>query len=110
MTDLEITRLCAEAMQLDYYPEHGTVMFRNGTKYNPLHDKAQCFELIERFRINISPSIYVKQLYAVTISAHGSDLVSATFFDTDLASAVCLCVAKMQKAKGARSPASASCR
>jgi len=65
MTDLELTKACAEAMGYQWSaPRHeaqwlnsdnGVGGLRKRWKhYDPLHDKAQCFALIETFDMTIT--------------------------------------------------------
>jgi len=50
MTDLEMTKLCAEAMEYEILPYQAGYIFikrlrRGEQEYKPLHDNAQCFAL-----------------------------------------------------------------
>ena len=60
MTDLEMTKLCAEAMGLELFqvPEYGDVLFIVGDQceygnvpYEPLEDDAQAMALVKRFNL-----------------------------------------------------------
>ena len=99
MTDLEITILCAQAMSLDVYKDNGVVMFRSGYRYIPLHDRAMCFSLIERFDIVIERERNNK-LFGVTLF---SDCATCKTFversSPDLKRAICLCVARMMSTR-----------
>lgn len=69
MTDIELTRLCVKAMgmTLDDSPYNGggqgntgfdmlgraVIDWHNNVTFDPLHDDAQCFALVKRFRIAI---------------------------------------------------------
>ena len=47
MTDLELTKLCAEAMGIEISPvRHGDGDF---SLYDPLHDDAQAMALVKKF-------------------------------------------------------------
>ena len=101
MTDLEITRLCAEAMgiQTVVHPIRGKIMrhwfwiHNIEQTYDPLHDDAQAMALVKKFRLQVDWS--------------AGDLVwvnnrRESYAKADLADfnrAICECVAKMQKAK-----------
>ena len=57
MTDLEITRLCAEAMGLGWQDDRtdGGITAQEGTynyKYDPLHDDAQAMALVKKMRFD----------------------------------------------------------
>lgn len=100
MTDLEMTRLCAESMGFNdvhiaygsmgtAYVKYGGRSVTQGTEFRPLHDDAQAMALVKRFRLRIN-SVYVE-----------SDrwLVSSQWRDgnsTDLNRAIVECIAKMQ--------------
>jgi hypothetical protein len=110
MTDLEMTKLCAEAMGLRLlpaYPEghilrtvrnvdetNGLMVSRDGDRayhfvedgaYDPLTNDAQCFALVKRFRLfNLEPW--------VVAASYGMQL---TDIDADLNRAVCECVATL---------------
>ena len=97
MTDLEITKLCAEAMGLmpvSYYPDEN---------YDPLHDDAQCFALVKKFQVVIEREMRNTREFAVTVfpSRGFGASVSSVRNSTDLNRAICECVAHMQKAKHA---------
>ena len=96
MTDLEITKACAEAMELpvtlrgDAWYEGITTI---GRLYNPLHDDAQAMALVKRFSIAVYTD--VENLRGkwragnrLAVGIHGN-----------LNHAICECVAEMQAAK-----------
>ena len=70
MTDLELTKLCAEAMRLDHKVVGGSVLLRfvNAIndprlagveyleKYDPLHDDAQALQLVRAFGVTVDPA------------------------------------------------------
>ena len=100
MTDLEIIRLCADAMGLDVKDGslasevHGQTYFVlvNGNEYtrqfNPLYDDAQAMALVKRFP---------QETYAVfRLALKGLRFQSDPFA---LNRAICECVAKMQNNK-----------
>lgn len=114
MTDLEITKLCAEAMDMrvgEFLPEYrgGPLRLRtypaNATYtvvYNPLHDDAQAMALVKRLHL----SIFIWD----TLPTAAGDMPAGwwrvdsqggyiTCRHGDLNRAICECVAKMQKAK-----------
>ena len=116
MTDLEITKLCAEAMGMRpfrWYPsgaypdQDGTYEIRgnlvqylggnplggyNRHDYHPLHDDAQAMALVKKFGLHI---VY-QPLCADTWLVDNADKDAAS---NDLNRAICECVAKMQEAK-----------
>jgi hypothetical protein len=67
MTDLEKTKLCAEAMGYKFVEEYGeprsasiTYLDEHGQKsyyWRPLTDDAQMAALVKKFRLNIQPRI-----------------------------------------------------
>ena len=109
MTDLEITKLCAQAMNLghirtDY--ESGTFMASDentltcpncseyALAYDPLHDDAQAMALVKKFRIDMTAIAGNRWL----VQCYGPPIFEATE-QFDLNAAICECVAKMQNAK-----------
>ena len=112
MTDIELTRLCAEAMGLTVI-DNSTLRLADGEDklvhvdrwkgtglpfvYDPLHDKAQAFELVERLHLQIGKTLRTDG------DPHGKWFVSRTDkvdgVNSDLSRAIVECVAKMQKAK-----------
>ena len=100
MTDLEITKLCAEAMgfKANIAADGASVMISHRisqwTEYDPLHDDAQAMALVKKFQLDI---IRGKD-------EHGTDnvLVSSRkshAYNSNLNRAICECVAKMQEKK-----------
>ncbi len=95
MTDLEITRLCAEAMGLMGESGYALIGRMDNHPYDPLHDDAQAMGLVKKFGLRIehsSPSAIW------TVQAEGP-LTLPRFNAEDLNRAVCECVARMQAAK-----------
>ena len=86
MTDLEINRLCAEAMK--FVPPQTTI---GGVPWNPLVFDAQAMALVKKFRIALGWN-------DPGWGAFRQD-TKKWVNDTDLNRAVCLAVAKMQQAK-----------
>ena len=111
MTDLEMTRLCAEAMGLDWchsmHPDRVLAQLDARAKfshvyspYAPLHDDAQAMALVRKFRLDISQTLVWDWLVRT------QDIETEGFINrwhdarnTDLNRAICECVAKMQVAK-----------
>ena len=93
MNDLDITRLCAEAMGLTVVMQLGEWRFprtqSEHSLYDPLHDDAQAMALVKRFA-------------KVIVRRKGGDW--SVNLDcaraSDLNRAICECVARMQQAKG----------
>jgi hypothetical protein len=94
MTDLEITRLCAEAMGFEYRVQEKSAHYSEGVystkygedvyRYKPLHDDAQAMALVKRYPVEAFPAIHD---YA---DAH---LLGKPY---DLNRAICECVARLQ--------------
>ena len=112
LSDLEIGRLCAEAMGLTLLPAypHGDIRYRADASYDglmydrdgnhfftdrgaydPLHDDAQCFALIVRFELYTEPPDDDGDWTAFSMKEKGSAIGKT------LNAAVCLCVARMQQ-------------
>ena len=99
MTDLEITKLCAEAMGVDFSKGFGTITCKEcgeiGIPYDPLHDDAQAMALVKKFNLQIqSPAIDGEHWHCWKFKAPNH-----TGLSKDLNHAICECVAKMGKAK-----------
>ena len=104
MTDLEMTKLCAEAMgyKLTRLPASEPAVrctSRNGPEHNtafdPLHDDAQAMALVKNFRLEILPddTIYFRvRPQAINICVQAQDLNRA----------IVECVARMQEAAHGR--------
>lgn len=96
MTDLEMTKLCAEAMG---YSESraslvvlaGQVIVNDGvnSRFDPLHDDAQAMALVKRFPLEC----------AQTVSDWADDWITDS--DANLNRAIVECVAEMQAKKAA---------
>lgn len=100
MTDLEITKLCAEAMGLDKFQwqtggivtaSHLPILTLDGRiDYDPLNDDAQAMALVKRFDLEIRrPS--ENEWWVVSEQSSGDG--------RSLNYAICECIAKMQAAK-----------
>ena len=104
MTDLEITKACAQAMEYDVTGTHHgglPVMVLGHGIYDPLHDDAQAMALVKKFDIIIEREVRNRKLFGVTIfscRSHGKKAGAlATVRDMpDLNRAICECVAQMQ--------------
>ena len=116
MTDLEITKLCAEAMGVKIMEPLAIQQAFGLTEvfvledfpevvYDPLHDDAQAMALVKKLDLNIiklddewwvheSPHICD---YIATAEQH--DVTDWGAYDKDLNRAICECVAKMGEAK-----------
>ena len=106
MTDLEITKLCAEAMgehinsrssELMVYVDDGGL----DMEYNPLHNDAQAMALVKKLSLFIECRFFAdeeeSQYWNVFQRGYGSSQVMSK----DLNRAICECVAKMQATKPA---------
>lgn len=113
MTDLEITKLCAEAMGLHYKTHEnnddvnfnfpGVYLYDDGANmwhesYSPLYDDAQAMALLKRFRLEIFGAYAPR--WSVTRLNDDVAQVAPTIQSADLNRAICECVAKMQKERG----------
>ncbi len=93
MTDLEIVKLCADAMGI----EEGDTM--EYITYDPLRDDAQAFALGVRFKVEMSTDTSGVFDNGKGWSARipGENRIE---INDNLRRAICLCVAHMQSAKG----------
>lgn len=116
MTDLEITKLCAEAMGLQFRVKQngvgnedvsldGVDLYDPGCNmwnrcYLPLSDDAQAMALAKRFGLLLDPQ-QDGQDFAIDPGWEVSHVSfpDALFINSDLNRAICECVAKMQAAK-----------
>lgn len=102
MTDLELTRLCAEAMGISV----SSPMTNDGSSwtvaaphnraylYDPLHDDTQAMALVKKFKLGIV--CFHDSMWSVN---NRNEVSQAA----DLNRAICECVAKMQAAKSGAS-------
>jgi len=104
MTNLEITRACAEAMGLERLAVNGAEvvigMTPNRYVYRPLHDDAQAMALVKRFGLVCDPQHDGQDFasdpgWEVSHPSTGDEL----FISPDLNCAICLCVLKMHTGK-----------
>ena len=94
MTDLELTRLCAEAMGMGHSMGAVTkqvlvLQNRQWEYYDPLHDDAQAMQLVKRFRLGIGWNNAWRVMSQVCLTESHPDLNRA----------IVEAVAKMQKQK-----------
>lgn len=99
MTDLEMTKLCAEAMGYGWNVVAETVYCTHDGLdkfiYRPLHDDAQAMALVKKFDIDITK---LDDFWDVNLwPEDGSTLIHS--LDADLNRAIVECVAKMQASK-----------
>jgi len=112
MTDLEMTRLCAEAMEIHWVSAtdgfgNGSVMElaagKPGTSYSlydPLHDDAQAMALVKKFGLEISSwGEWTVRGWGIVIGYDEKKYCFPATHRTDLNRAIVECVAKMQAAK-----------
>ena len=101
MTDLEMTRLCAEAMGME--SDNYVLLFHaDGSQtgpfvvtpevYDPLHDDAQAMALVKKMELRIGRT----NTNFWEVCGMGS---GGKHFDDDLNRAIVECAAKMQAAK-----------
>ena len=106
MDDLEISVLCAEAMEIRYgvgyrslnlvtmEPSGAEQILVGSATYDPLHDDARAMALVKKFELNCyPPRITDGKRWEV----YGENNGFAE--NSDLNRAICECVANMQKAK-----------
>ena len=106
MTDLEITRLCAEAMGyvLDESakPMGAGIVVHLGQfsslEYDPLHDDAQAMALVKKLELGLGRGFKDGGESVIWYASNDFDL-TATVWDRNLNHAICECVARMQKGK-----------
>jgi len=99
MTDLEMTKLCAEAMEIGgkWHEANGKLHIYEGKlhgDYGPLTDDAQAMALVKRFNIQLAKSLPTPKHEGGEFwfaSIRGKDAMS-----TCLNRAIVECVAKMQ--------------
>lgn len=113
MTDLELTKACAEAMGLNYPEEMNGKLYKEtwidaGWKcrtgkdpYDPLHDDAQAMALVKKFTMTIERELASRNSFGfefgVTLFAN-SGKVFVVRNQHDLNRAIVECVAEMQSA------------
>ena len=113
MTDLELTKACAEAMglrvQLIAEPKFHfadcpyycipTPTEAPNPKYDPLHDDTQAMALVKKFHLHIGYNDINKSWYVAETLAWWKAFLDKSVFNTDLNHAIVECVAKLQQAK-----------
>mgnify|MGYP001608140758 FL=1 len=108
MTDLELTRLCAEAMGYeDVHIAHGcmgTAYVKFGGRsithmgeFRPLHDDAQMAALVKQCRLDVDAPLNDGGYWSVRRRETRTNGDPFTSLDKDLNRAVVECVAKMWK-------------
>lgn len=102
MTDLEMTKLCAEAMGLEVAEQLGGMRFMNtqyeSSLYDPLANDAQAMELVKRFELNVQgPTYVIPPRWHVW--RKGDQSFTGVANVLELNRAICECVANMQKGK-----------
>jgi len=84
MTDLEITKLCAEAMGLDEKTLQVLESGWTGRGFDPLHDDTQAMALVKKLRLNC----YYDGMWC-----------SGPYLNDDLNRVICCHAAKIQAGK-----------
>jgi hypothetical protein len=98
MTDLEITRACAEAMgYMDYVCQEDYIKLDRYTRYHPLHDDAQAMELVKKLNLSVNRHNEGQYLNWM-VGGFGYFRNIHTENPEDLNRAICEAVAKMQAA------------
>ncbi len=104
MDDLTVRRLCLKAVGLEQdhttmlpaYFDAGLGEWGRVVEYDPFHDDAQCFALIEKFEPSIIRPDSNGWWDVYMLDSEFS------FSDKDLKRCICLCCAQMQQTKGER--------
>jgi len=100
MTDLEITKLCAEAMGFDEHTLQVLEAGWTGRSYDPLHDDEQAMALAKRFNINVTGDSFdggETIWWSANIYPSQSQRFPGDGGSEDQNRAICECVAKMVK-------------
>jgi len=103
MTDLEITALCADSIEIAVFEREDfsgrfEIRHTNGTStiYDPLHDDSQAMELMKKHHVLVQPFSYApNDEYWRAFADYQKYFGSGTTANR----AICECVAKMQQAK-----------
>lgn len=108
MTDLEITKACAEAMGLkiiatagdgpDVYVEGPSYPGRQGYDIYFFNDDAQAMALVKKFGLLIGRGNFVTKRRIVMFPGKPESAAMCES-ETEINKAICECVAKMQKGK-----------
>jgi hypothetical protein len=96
MTDLEITRLCAEAMVDSSIAALEFIEEGNRGGYEPLHDDAQAMALLKYNQLMVESNAV--DFWCVK-GWFGKEIAWKLFEGDNLNRAICECVANMQAAK-----------
>ena len=107
MTDLEITKLCAQAAEIKcvvFETEKGPwCVLPNLDDYDPLHNDEQAMALVKKFKLSIADQtrgVYADEAaWSVWEYQESGQKHIAGFQNKDLNRAICECVAKMQTVK-----------
>jgi len=109
VTDLEIVKACAKAMGFKvasrpagvivaYQVSESAIVASNArggdSVYDPLTDKAQCFDLVEELRLHIND---MQDGNTRAWGVFPGALGGLGIYDRNLARAICTCVAKMKE-------------
>lgn len=110
MTDLEMTKLCAEAMSFQYNEWSHLTPSKTGSgiaawigdddpriNYDPLHDDAQTMVLVKKFALSLA--WYDSENMNVWSASSNFRPNTERFLNPNLNRAIVECVANMQKAK-----------
>jgi hypothetical protein len=105
LTDLEMTKLCAEAIDLALCKQHsqdwpryfdGSIGdYGADVRYEPLHDDAQAMALVKKFNLGLGRVWQGDKPAGWSVFLHGEQEINWT----DLNGAIVQCVARMQAAK-----------
>lgn len=98
MTDLEITKACAEAIgESVRLSPYGHMEIEGGIiPYDPLHDDAQAMALVKRFGLTLDPAEDIAPFtWRVCVSKDGDWEKQVLAESADLNRAICECVAKI---------------
>ena len=114
MTDLEITKLCAEAMGYenprvtktfngDEFITYGPLDSAVLPQYWPLQYDPQCFAMVKKLRLDIEPCFSGDDgAWMVSTWLPDNNGRTNKHTNSNLNRAICECVAKMQQAKSGR--------
>lgn len=99
LSDLEITRLCAEAMELSPFAVNGEKYVvigetPNRYEYCPLTNDAQAMALVKKFRLKIWCGQFTQEWH---VSAPDADHYVQGSLDPSLNRAICDFVAQLQR-------------
>jgi len=109
MTDIDLTKACADAIDLDYIERDHELLYRVGTErdartkeaiyragYDPLHDDAQAMSLLKRFNLMVNwNSPTAVWCMPMDVQKYGYKSDSADY--SELNRAICECVAQLAR-------------